>query len=117
MNYDHILAAHPPLRDRMLYGLRKISFSIHKGVSLDESYFINCRNFEDLIEKVYEATTEDYIDVGDLDYEWQLSEASKKLESFVRSFQLYKIGLRRVFVLYINNQEGKTRLSHKLRCS
>ena len=40
-----------------------------------------------------QATTEDVIDVGDLDYEWQLSEASKKLENFVQTFELYKIGL------------------------
>lgn len=39
------------------------------------------------------ATTEDVIDVGDLDYEWQLSEASKKLEEYVQSFQLDSIGL------------------------
>ena len=39
------------------------------------------------------ATTEDVIDIGDLDYEWQLTEASKKLETFVKSFELYKIGL------------------------
>ena len=39
------------------------------------------------------ATTEDVIDIGDLDYEWQLNEASKKLENFVKSFELYKIGL------------------------
>ena len=39
------------------------------------------------------ATTEDVIDVGDLDYEWQLSEASGKLEEYVKSFQLDSIGL------------------------
>ena len=39
------------------------------------------------------ATTEDVIDIDDLDYEWQLSEATKKLEYFVKSFKLYKIGL------------------------
>ena len=39
------------------------------------------------------ATTEDVIDIGDLDYEWQLSEASAKLEDYVKSFKLYKIGL------------------------
>ena len=39
------------------------------------------------------ATTEDVIDIDDLDYEWQLSEASRKLEDYVKSFKLYKIGL------------------------
>lgn len=55
LNYDHILAAHPPLRDRMLYGLNKIAFTINAGVSQQESYFINCENFENLIEKVYKC--------------------------------------------------------------
>ena len=53
LDYDHIEAAHPPLRDRMLYGLNKIAFFINAGVSEEESYFINCENFENLIENVY----------------------------------------------------------------
>ena len=114
LDYGHIQAAHPPLRDRMLYGLNKIAYFINSGVSEEESYFINCKNFENLIEKVYNgkwvqnslglpirqksklsylATTEDVIDIGDLDYDWQLSEASEKLEKYVKSFKLYKIGL------------------------
>ena len=111
LNYDHIQTAHPELRDRMLYGLNKIAFFINAGVSEEESYFINCENFENLIDNVYNgklkisflilfasynlysATTEDVIDIGDLDYEWQLAEASAKLENYVKSFQLYKIGL------------------------
>ena len=39
------------------------------------------------------ATTEDVIDIGDLDYEWQLLESSRKLEESLTSFQLSKIGL------------------------
>ena len=109
LDYDHIQAAHPPLRDRMMYGLNKMAFSINAGVSEEESYFIKCKNFENLIENVYNgelnisvvrsrntftlATTEDVIDIGDLDYEWQLSEASRKLENYVKKFELYKIGL------------------------
>ena len=53
MDYDHIQSAHPPLRDRMLYGLNKIAYFINAGVSHEESYFINCDNFENLIENVY----------------------------------------------------------------
>ena len=41
----------------------------------------------------FTATTEDAIDIGDIDYEWQLTEASKKLERFVSKFALYQIGL------------------------
>ena len=33
------------------------------------------------------------IDIGDLDYEWQLAQASEKLENYVKSFKLHKIGL------------------------
>ena len=55
LDYDHIQAAHPPLRDRMLYGLNKIAFSINAGVSEEESYFITCQNFENLIENVYKS--------------------------------------------------------------
>ena len=53
LDYTHILTAHPPLRDRMLYGLNKLAFFINNGVSKEESYFINCDNFEQLIENVY----------------------------------------------------------------
>ena len=55
LNYDHIDSAHPPLRDRMLYGLNKISFFINDGISKEESYFINCDGFENLIENVYKG--------------------------------------------------------------
>ena len=53
LDYEHIQSAHPPLRDRILYGLNKIVFFINVGVSEEESYFINCENFENLIENVY----------------------------------------------------------------
>lgn len=53
LDYEHILAAHREVRDRMLYGLNKISFFINKGVVSQDSYFINCENFEELIAKVY----------------------------------------------------------------
>ena len=53
LDYEHIQTAHPPLRDRMLYGLNKIAFYINAGVSEEESYFIKCENFENLIENVY----------------------------------------------------------------
>ena len=37
----------------MLYGLNKISFLINSGISEEESYFIQCDNFESLIQSVY----------------------------------------------------------------
>ena len=55
LDFDHIQAAQPPLRDRMLYGLNKIAFAIISGVSDEESYFINCENFENLIEDLYKS--------------------------------------------------------------
>lgn len=33
------------------------------------------------------------IDIGDLDYEWQLEEAAKSLMKFVKQFDLSEIGL------------------------
>ena len=53
LDYTHIETAHPNLRDRMFYGLNKIAYFINVGVSDEESYFINCENFENLIENVY----------------------------------------------------------------
>ena len=38
-------------------------------------------------------TTEDSIDLVDLDYDWQLSEAIKELEKFVQDFAPQTIGL------------------------
>ena len=53
MDYDDILRAHPPRRDRMLYGLNKIAYLINSGISEEESYFIQCENFESLIQGIY----------------------------------------------------------------
>ena len=53
LNYSHILTAHPPLRDRMLYGLNKLAYLINFGASKEDSYFINCENFENLLESIY----------------------------------------------------------------
>ena len=58
LDYDHILTAHPPLRDRMLYGLNRLALLINLGVSEEESYFINCENFENLLETVYNCKYE-----------------------------------------------------------
>ena len=53
LDYNHIMDSHPPLRDRMLYGLNKIAFHVTSGVSKSESYFINCENFEELLGNIY----------------------------------------------------------------
>ena len=53
LNFEHILSAHPPLRDRMLYGLNRLAYFVNFGVSKEDAYFINCENFEKLIENVY----------------------------------------------------------------
>ena len=55
LDYGHILTAHPPLRDRMLYGLKRIAETINKGVSVEETYFIHCYNFEQLLEQMYKG--------------------------------------------------------------
>ena len=38
-------------------------------------------------------TTEDSIDLNDLDYDWQLSEAISTLENFMKAFSIQDIGL------------------------
>ena len=38
-------------------------------------------------------TTEDSIDLEDLDYDWQLSESIRALEEFVKDFSIQDIGL------------------------
>ena len=38
-------------------------------------------------------TTEDSIDLEDLDYDWQLSESISALEEFVKKFSIQDIGL------------------------
>lgn len=38
-------------------------------------------------------TTEDSIDLEDLDYDWQLLEAKVALENFVKNFKIQDIGL------------------------
>ena len=58
LDYSHIDTAHPPSRDRMWYGLNKIAYFINAGVSEEESYFINCGNFENLIENVYKCKSD-----------------------------------------------------------
>ena len=61
LNYDHILTAHPPLRDRMLYGLRRLASLINSGVPNKESYFIKCENFENLVESVYNCKLKQFL--------------------------------------------------------
>ena len=42
---------------------------------------------------IHLATSENVIDIDDLNYEWQLQEAQDKLELFVKSFDMKSIGL------------------------
>ena len=46
----------------------------------------------------FSVTTEDSINLEDLDFDWQLSEATKELENFVKSFTLQSIGLTDKFL-------------------
>ena len=93
LDYDHIRLAHPPLRDRMFYGLHKIAAHIADGVPTDQLYSIRCETFEQMLEQIYDATSEDVIDINQLDYEWQLKEAMHELENFVRKFNMTETGL------------------------
>ena len=49
------MSSHPPVRDRMFYGLNRIAYFVNFGVSDEEAYFIRCNNFEELIEKIYDG--------------------------------------------------------------
>ena len=93
LNYDHIQAAHPPLRDRMFYGLHKIAGHFVKGVPTDDMYPLKCETFEAMLQEMYDATTEDIIDINQLDYEWLLKEAKEELDEFVRQYDLVETGL------------------------
>ena len=93
INYDHVRSAHPPLRDRMFYGLHKLASYVLFGTEIDESYSIKCETFENMLEDVYEATTEEIVDINQLDYDWLLKEAKLELSLFVSQFNMTDIGL------------------------
>jgi len=97
LDYGHILTAHPPLRDRMFYGLKRLAFIINDGVINDDSYFLNCYNFEQTLEQMYQETTEDIINIEDLEYESLLTKAAANLTYFVSEFSNEKIDLSENF--------------------
>ena len=47
------------------------------------------------------------INIGDLDYEWQLKEAMKSLTKFVKSFELSQIGLEYKVMNYVCPEANK----------
>lgn len=93
IDYELIHLAHPPLRDRMLYGLHKVSTAILDGISVNTNYPIRCNNFEPILQQIYDMTTEDVIDINQLDYEWLLKDAKEDLRQFVSEFNLNSVGL------------------------
>ena len=42
---------------------------------------------------IYDMTTEDIIDIGNLNYDWLLKDAKEDLTDFVNQFNLDKVGL------------------------
>lgn len=93
IDLDLIHRAHPPLRDRMLYGLNRIAGHVITGVLDRHDYPIHCSNFENMLKKLYEMTTEDVVDVGQLNYDWLLNDAKQELSAHVQSFSLDNAGL------------------------
>ena len=85
--------AHPPLRDRMFYGLNRIAGHIITGVLNRRDYPIQCSNFETMLDDLYNMTTEDIVDVGKLNYDWLLNDAKEELSLYVRKFSLEEAGL------------------------
>ena len=63
IDYELIRLAHPPRRDRMLYGLHKIADFILRGISIKPDYSISCESFETMLQQLYSMTTEDVIDI------------------------------------------------------
>ena len=59
IDYEMINSAHPPLRDRMFYGLHKMSSAILSGISEKQEYTITCQTFEPMLKELYKITTED----------------------------------------------------------
>lgn len=93
LTYEHIETAHPNLRDRMFYGLHKLANLIVWGVPNRFDYSIGCENFESMLETLYKLTTEDIIDLDDINYDWLLHDAKIQLEQLVSSFKITSVGL------------------------
>ena len=77
----------------MLYGLHRLGNIILDGVSEREEYSITCESFESTLQYLYNMTTEDVIDINQLDYEWLLRNAMDELLLFVQKFNISGIGL------------------------
>ena len=95
------MLAHPPLRDRMLYGLKKISSNVVTGVSNKPEYPLTCGNFEDSLKLLYNLTTEEVVDMNKLNYQWLLKDAKEDLLHYVYAFNLTEIGLTDSNLAYI----------------
>ena len=93
IDYDLIEKAHPPLRNRMFYGLHQIASQIIKGVPVSSNYTIKCENFQSMLGELYNMTTEDVIDINQLNYEWLLKDAKEELHKFVQTFKLEEHGM------------------------
>ena len=93
IDYELISKAHPKLRDRMLYGLHRISSNIVHGIPTNSEYPLTCENFEQTLETLYNMTTEDVIDMNKLNYDWLLKDAKGDLIQFVAGYNLTAIGL------------------------
>ena len=93
ITYEMIEKAHPPLRDRMFYGLHRVADQVISGIPTSSDYSITCSNFESMLLKLYDMTTEDVINIEELNYEYLLSSAKEGLLEFVRSYNLEDYGM------------------------
>ena len=76
----------------MLYGLNRIAYLIDQGVSIKESYLFNCKNFEELLEQMYEG--ENFVTL--------FSKRKNKIE-FIILFEINKLKVPNKFISYSND--------------
>ena len=99
LTFDHIRKAQKDSSEAMMTGLAKISELIIQSSLKDFS--LPCDNFEDTMSDLYEITTGEDIDIGDLDYKWSLQKAKNKLHDYVIKFNLDNIGLTDAFIFNV----------------
>ena len=99
LTFDHIRKAQKDSSEAMMTGLARISELIIQSSLKDFS--LPCESFEDTMSDLYEITTGEDIDIGDLDYKWSLQRAKIQLQDHVIKFNLDNIGLPDEFIFNV----------------
>ena len=91
LTYEDIRKAQPDTMNKMLQGLSAIAKKVYSS-SITEVP-IPCGNFEIMLNRLYSLTTEDIIDVNQVEYSWLLREAQIKLTEEILQFDTQVTGL------------------------